>query len=168
MLQPAELEALAGKALKVALAEEQYQRGVIIDGLNSQYLSLEMAANLLLSSLGLQKSCELPAPCLFRQSCCCHVPCSRLYWPPVSGTFWPCKPHALPASAGPCCSCALPVCAPILMLIPISNGVVVCPSSRVLQGLLLCSQVQVRNHDVSCIYCNHARSQHNPNLPNLL
>ena len=27
LLQPAELEALAGKALKVALAEEQYQRG---------------------------------------------------------------------------------------------------------------------------------------------
>lgn len=65
MLQPAELEALAGKALKAALAEEQYQRGVIVDGLNSQYLTLDMAANLLLSSLGLQKSCKLPAPCLF-------------------------------------------------------------------------------------------------------
>lgn len=63
MLQPAELEALAGKALKAALAEEQYARGVIIDGLNSQYLSPDVAANLLLTSLGLQKSCKL-RPCL--------------------------------------------------------------------------------------------------------
>lgn len=63
MLQPAELEALAGKALKAALAEEQYQRGVIIDGLNSQYLTLDTAANLLLSSLGLEKSCKFRAFC---------------------------------------------------------------------------------------------------------
>lgn len=59
LLQPAELEALAGKALKAALAEEQYARGVIIDGLNSQYLSPDLAAHLLLTSLGLQRSCKL-------------------------------------------------------------------------------------------------------------
>ena len=61
MLQLAELEALAGKALKAALAEEQYERGVVIDGLNSQYLSLDLAANVLLTSLGLQKSCKFPS-----------------------------------------------------------------------------------------------------------
>lgn len=69
-LQPAELEALASKALKAALAGEQYERGVIIDGLNSQFLSPEMAANLLLTGLGLQKSCKFHALNPFR--CCCY------------------------------------------------------------------------------------------------
>ena len=72
ILQPAELEVLASKALKAALAEEQYERGVIIDGLNSQYLSPEVAAGLLLASLGLQKSCKFPA--LNPLRCCCYPP----------------------------------------------------------------------------------------------
>jgi len=41
-----------------ALTEEQYTRGVVIDGLSSQYLSPELAANLLLASMGLQKTCK--------------------------------------------------------------------------------------------------------------
>ena len=45
-----------------ALTEEQYTRGVVIDGLNSQYLSPELAANLLLASMGLQKTCKLVVP----------------------------------------------------------------------------------------------------------
>lgn len=69
-LQPAELEELASKALKAALTEEQYERGVVIDGLNSQYLSPEVAASLLLTSLGLQKSCKFPA--VSSLSCCCY------------------------------------------------------------------------------------------------
>ena len=71
-LQPAELEALASKALKAALIEEQYERGVVIDGLNSQYLMPEVAASLLLTSLGLQKSCKFPAVNPLR--CCCYPP----------------------------------------------------------------------------------------------
>ena len=58
ILQPAELEALVSKALRVALAEELYERGIVIDGLNSQYLSPDVAANLLLTCMGLQKSCK--------------------------------------------------------------------------------------------------------------
>ncbi len=45
-------------ALVAALTEEQYTRGVVIDGLSSQYLSPELAANLLLASMGLQKTCK--------------------------------------------------------------------------------------------------------------
>lgn len=56
--QASELEALVSKALVAALAEEQYTRGVVVDGLNSQYLSPDLAANLLLTSLGLQKTCK--------------------------------------------------------------------------------------------------------------
>ena len=57
-LQATELEALVSKALTAALAEEQYARGIVIDGVGSQYLSPELAANLLLNCLGLHKSCE--------------------------------------------------------------------------------------------------------------
>ena len=41
-----------------ALTEEQYTQGVVIDGLSSKYLSAELAANLLLASMGLQKTCK--------------------------------------------------------------------------------------------------------------
>lgn len=69
ILQPAELEALASKALKAVLAEEQYERGVIIDGLISQYLAPEVAASVLLASLGLQKTCKFPAMNPLRYYC---------------------------------------------------------------------------------------------------
>lgn len=58
VVQAGELEALVSKALVAALAEEQYTRGVVIDSLTSQYLSPDLAANLLLSSMGLQKICK--------------------------------------------------------------------------------------------------------------
>ncbi|KAL0040642.1 hypothetical protein WJX79_000331 [Trebouxia sp. C0005] len=64
-LQATELEALVKKALVAALTEEQYTRGIVIDGLTSQYLSPELAANLLLASMGLQKTLHaeaLPPP----------------------------------------------------------------------------------------------------------
>lgn len=90
-LQPAELEALAGQALKAALAEEPYERGVVVDGLNSQYLSPDMAAHLLLASLGLQKSCKLPilqpaqlslgAPCVCKHGLLVPVPKSAAACP---------------------------------------------------------------------------------------
>ena len=57
-MQASELEAMVSKALVAALAEEQYTRGVVIDSLTSQYLSPDLAANLLLSSMGLQKTCK--------------------------------------------------------------------------------------------------------------
>lgn len=57
-LQVAELEALAGKALKASLAEDRYSFGVVIDSLSSQYLTPDQAAQLLFSTLGLQKTCK--------------------------------------------------------------------------------------------------------------
>ena len=58
MMQAAELEALVSKAFAAALTEERYTRGIVVDGISSQYLAPEVAANLLLTSLGLQKSCK--------------------------------------------------------------------------------------------------------------
>ena len=62
MLQTAELEALASKALTAALAEDRFKAGIVIDSLGSEYLTPEQAARLLMACLGLQKSCKSSTP----------------------------------------------------------------------------------------------------------
>ena len=63
-----------------ALTEEQYTRGVVIDGLSSQYLSPELAANLLLASMGLQKTCKFVVLSAISTTALTSVNFSNLQW----------------------------------------------------------------------------------------